>query len=295
MSKFRHTSFSSRILASSLSSTAGRYLLYAMALLVLVGSMAVGAYGDSIRELSDGQKAAIYASSAVFLAAGRYMAHSHSDSLVPSDYKPNKLDLGVRSNLGGRQNQSSNFLDREFASLLTPLAAFSAITAIDINKRDFSNDVPLFVAGLATTKGITDMVKALFRRPRPYTMETDRLHPPDHDHVRSFFSGHSSSSFFSASFFNRCFRRHMRQNWTTDEYKWGRWLSPAISFGWASYVGYSRIHADKHYFTDVAVGALAGILIAEIYYNLGHNSRPLPPTGTSSDREIVFTLCFPLP
>ena len=47
-----------------------------------------------------------------------------------------------------------------------------------------------------------------------------------------------------------------------------QWLTGIALYGWASYVAYSRIEIDRHYFTDVTVGALMGVLFEETYYRL---------------------------
>ncbi len=39
-------------------------------------------------------------------------------------------------------------------------------------------------------------------------------------------------------------------------------------YGWASYVGYSRIRDSKHYLTDVIVGAAVGTVISNLLYTL---------------------------
>ena len=97
------------------------------------------------------------------------------------------------------------------------------------------------------------------------------------------------------SFSNNRFRRYMRRNWTRDEYKVGRWASPAVSFGWATVVGLSRIHADKHYFTDVLAGALVGTALAEIYYHLAYEGAAESSSGQDlSRRRIGLTLRFAL-
>jgi membrane-associated phospholipid phosphatase len=64
----------------------------------------------------------------------------------------------------------------------------------------------------------------------------------------------------------------MRIEWTKGEYQVGRWASPVLSFGCASLVGLSRIHADKHYFTDVLAGAVLGTALAELYYWLAYDA-----------------------
>ena len=61
---------------------------------------------------------------------------------------------------------------------------------------------------------------------------------------RSFPSGHTSLAFTGAEFIRK-------------EYGWG-WGAPAYLF--ASFVGYSRVQADKHYTHDVLAGAAIGIL-----------------------------------
>lgn len=86
----------------------------------------------------------------------------------------------------------------------------------------------------------------------------------------------------------------MRQHWTADEYRVGRWLSPLVTFGWASIVGYSRMHADKHYFSDVAVGALVGALIGELYYRLGYESGSASGANAANEPAFMIKLSFPL-
>jgi hypothetical protein len=42
-------------------------------------------------------------------------------------------------------------------------------------------------------------------------------------------------------------------------------------YGWAGYVGYSRIKDKKHYLSDVLVGAAAGSLISYFIYDSNDN------------------------
>ncbi|MFC1476029.1 phosphatase PAP2 family protein [Candidatus Zixiibacteriota bacterium] len=272
-----------------------RCLSYTILLLTLAGPLASVSNGDEIRELSNGQKAVIYASSAAVLSLGHFVERFGSDSIAADGYKPNGVDRWFRSQLRGRRARRarpSNFLDNDLGALLTPLAAFSAISVMDFSQREFSVDASLFMAGLATTKGVTDLVKSLSGRPRPYMMGIDPQRTPDRDHFRSFFSGHTSAAFYSATFFNCRFRHYMRKNWTAEEYSWGRWLSPAISFGWASIVGYSRIQADKHYFTDVMAAVLVGALCGELYYRWGRESDGSSSAGSQSAPILMIAFRF---
>jgi membrane-associated phospholipid phosphatase len=85
----------------------------------------------------------------------------------------------------------------------------------------------------------------------------------------------------------------MRRNWTADEYRVGRWLSPTLAFSWASIVGLSRIHADEHFLTDVLAGALVGALMAELYYKLAYESVENSAVAElSGPRTTAFAVRF---
>ena len=71
---------------------------------------------------------------------------------------------------------------------------------------------------------------------------------PDGSDNQSFPSGHASTAFQSASFVRK-------------RYGW-RYGIPAYVV--ASYIGYSRIDAEKHYLGDVVAGAAIGIVGAEL-------------------------------
>jgi membrane-associated phospholipid phosphatase len=47
-----------------------------------------------------------------------------------------------------------------------------------------------------------------------------------------------------------------------------------VLYGWAGYVGYSRIHDRKHYLTDVLIGAASGTLVSYLLYpHQGKNEK----------------------
>jgi len=246
---------------------------------------------DQIRDLSDGQQATIHGLSAALFTLGGLANQYDRDTAIATTYRPNRLDSWFRTKLRGAGERPTNFLDDSFGARLIPLTALCVLGVLDIDRREFSRDIPFFLAGQAATAGITGTAKSLFSRPRPYMLDDDRARNPDREHYRSFFSGHTSAAFYAMTFLNLRVRSHMRQHWTEDEYRIGRWLSPVISYGWASYVGYSRMQADKHFFTDVAIAALAGTLIAEIYYHLAYEtSGGIKPTKPALSIAISFPL-----
>ncbi len=193
----------------------------------------------------------------------------------------------------------SNFLDSRSGSAITPTIGLALLLSADLAwpqdeaLRDAGQDMLLYLSGLMATKGITDLHKGLFARPRPLQRLCPELAAQrqdvdwSYDH-HSFFSGHASSSFFAATFLNLRLRHIMRQELTGAEYRDWRWLSPTLLYGWASFVGWTRIHAYKHYFSDVVVGAAAGWLIAELFYHFA----PEPSGNGTATTPMFVKLSF---
>ncbi|UCD63485.1 MAG: phosphatase PAP2 family protein [Candidatus Zixiibacteriota bacterium] len=197
---------------------------------------------------------------------------------------PLPLESRLQRLLGGSYHTGkTNFLDSDLGSLATPMIAGAVVLSADLawsvgdEGRTALQDFHLFASGLVATKGITSVFKGLTARERPLL----RLHPDRaarRDEVdaledrRSFFSGHASSSFFAATFLNKRLRAIMRARMAPGEYRDWRWAPPALLFGWASFVGWSRIHAYKHFVSDVLVGAMAGYLLAELFHSFGEKA-----------------------
>ena len=81
------------------------------------------------------------------------------------------------------------------------------------------------------TQGLTESIKRLTQRKRPNYKEGDEKH--------SFPSGHTAAAFTGASFIHK---------------RYG--LKKAIlPYTFATFVGFSRVHAKKHWTTDVLAGA----------------------------------------
>jgi len=267
-------------------------------LLAIVMASAPLAHAESnLRDLSDGEEALIIGASASVCLLGYFLPRSETAIESASEFRLNPLDRIMRNAIHPGDEWRSNFLDNRFGSVLTPTMAAIGVAAIDADRREFSRDIPMFLSGWAATAGLTRIGKSFVRRERPYRAAGAEfppgLEPGDPDHRRSFFSGHSSTAFFAAAFFNKRFRRHMRSEWRRDEYETGRWLSPAISFGWAGIVALSRLHADRHYFTDVAVGAAVGAALAELYYHFSYETGG-DATDNAGARRYVFKLSFAL-
>ena len=98
---------------------------------------------------------------------------------------------------------------------------------------------------------------------------------PDGSDTQSFFSGHTSTAFATSTFLYlelRDFFRSAAEEGRLPLMSERNWklVTGAALFGWASYVGYSRVHDRKHYPTDVLIGALSGSLISYLVYPHPH-------------------------
>ncbi len=223
---------------------------------------------------------------------------SNQASLLP---RPILADDWFARKIGGDfYIGKKNFLSGKSGSAIT--AGFCGVALLAANftwpegrsGKDAGQDFFLFHSGLMATKGVTGIFKGLVARPRPFLY----YHPDSavqhddkfSDSRRSFFSGHASSAFYSSVYLNKRLREIMRQRLSGEDYSNWRWAPPAILFGWSGFVGLSRIQAYDHYFSDVVVGAVAGYLLAELFFRFGDNYSS---NGGSAERiSPIFHLSF---
>ncbi len=216
---------------------------------------------------------------------------------------PILFDRKLQRLLGGDcSDEKSNFLDSEFGSAITPVSAALLMLTADLNWPQVDKQGKLAVqnlflygAGLLATKGVTDLTKGIVARPRPLpclepeiaSLRLNIDHSYDHN---SFFSGHTSSAFFAMTFLNKRIRSIMRNEMTGGDFGKYKWISPAAAFSWASFVGWTRIHAYKHFPTDIIAGAAAGILMAELFYSFNDYDIPTSPTTNPQPIRPLFSI-----
>ncbi len=114
---------------------------------------------------------------------------------------------------------------------------------------------------------------------------------PDGSDNKSFVSGHTSVTFTAGAYLQRETDDALT-NWDAlaDEPLLRSTLrigSAAILYGWSGYVGYSRMRDNKHYLTDVIVGALLGAVIGNLVYDgvNGDNALQLPSVAVWADES----------
>ncbi len=259
-----------------------RGLRLLLVLSLVVGSSAAAADGYD-GYLSGGEVAAIGAGSAAILGLSEIVGKVDSDH-TPWIEGPLPGDRAALRFFGGEYHAGkTNFLDNTVGSAFTPVLGGVALTVAntawprDGEFKDVSQDLFIYVTGLAATKGVTSIVKGTVGRPRPHVYLYPALAKEreessySYDH-QSFFSGHASSAFFSMAFLNKRVRETLRRE-SPESYSEYNWVSSTLCFGWATYVGWTRLHAYKHYLSDVAVGAAAGWLLAELFYSFDEVRR----------------------
>ena len=218
--------------------------------------------------------------------------------------RPLLFDLSFQRLIGGSyEPDKSNFLDSKFGSVITPVLFGGALLFSDLKwptgdkDKNAAQDMYLFHIGLVANKGITDMFKGIVARPRPFvycdTIPGSEKQSVDYAWSRqSFYSGHTSSSFYAATYVNKRLRSIMRLRMSSSGYRNWRWAPPLVLYGWSAFVGLSRVHAFKHYMTDIVAGALAGWLVGELVYSLG-STYAVKARG-NSDYTPVLKIAFSL-
>lgn len=134
------------------------------------------------------------------------------------------------------------------ASLATAIAA-------QHGEQPLAPAVIIMESGLLAS-GLTNTVKELVRRPRPYVYNADvpnDLHHPDEDAV-SFWSGHTANmaaiTFTTASLVQHSDASPGLQTMT--------WIGAAVA---PAAMGYLRVRAGRHFPTDVLTGYLVGAVV----------------------------------
>jgi len=101
------------------------------------------------------------------------------------------------------------------------------------------------VAGsLVLTAAITEGLKIINKRQRPYVDYPNDIHPDSYETEYSFPSAHTSLAFSTAT--SLMLTTH-------------KWYIAVPAYAWATSVGYSRMYLGQHYPSDVIAGALVGV------------------------------------
>ena len=185
-----------------------------------------------------------------FFSYTQFLYHSpYTKTKITS---PNNFDSYIREKIhwGSTKN--------ELASGISDILLYGAfVGAIPLSSLYLKNyELLLINLEILSINGlITNIVKNLVQRPRPYSFYSKK---EDKESYKSFFSGHTSTAFAIGTSTAKMLTNY------SDIDKRIVWIS---TLGLASATGYLRIAADKHYFSDVFVGAVVGYLIGNTMFD----------------------------
>jgi len=125
----------------------------------------------------------------------------------------------------------------------SPVAIAYGLDAFGVkSKTDIQNRTAILLKGELSMIAVTQLLK-----------NSTHIQRPDHSNYSSFPSGHTAQAFAAATFLS-------------EEYKGEiKWI-PYVSYGIATSVGVLRMANNKHYISDVLVGAGIGILSMKLSY-----------------------------
>jgi membrane-associated phospholipid phosphatase len=192
------------------------------------------------------------------LGAGVFYAASETafkDSLAPTSCKwcnPPGFDTSVRNALKWHDTGRADTISSLTGYVLTPTLELGmvALTSLQLPDRSWARMIDDTVPVLETvvfSEVVDQITKFSVARARPFVHFSNA--PFDYDNNVSFFSGHTTLVF--AVTVSAGFVAHERQ-YAVEPYIWATGLTLAAT------TGYLRIAADKHYLSDVLVGAAFG-------------------------------------
>ena len=193
----------------------------------------------------------------------------------PGDYRDVSELFPWDRPLAGRYNESVDKAS-DWAAVLgvAPLAmAGYSYGRGDASGEDVAGFSLMFAQALALQSGINLMFRSLEFWPRPYIYAENgagvrKAKAAEAEAYGSFFSGHASAAFTVAVFTGEWFSEFYPQS----PYRGVVW---ALALSAAGLEGVLRVAAGKHFWTDVAAGALVGtgVSLAVIQVHKSHNER----------------------
>lgn len=200
----------------------------------------------------------------------------------------NPLDSSVRDGLRWSNPDAANTASNVLDQGVMP-ATLIGLTALASHHEGRISDVPvdvlIILEAMTLSQNLNQATKAVVGRERPFVHalpadQRGQTESPS-DNNTSFYSGHTTRAFSLAVASGTV-------AWLRG-YRWAPWIW-AAGLTVATSIGYLRIAADKHYFTDVFVGAVMGSAFGFGVPYLFHG-RVAQDGGPSSSRLTLALPC----
>lgn len=163
----------------------------------------------------------------------------------------NGFDRKVLGNYSPTAHEVANY------TVLSLVLLPQLLDLLDSGGDGFAEDFAVAVETFALTQAFTQLTKVAVRRTAPFVYNDNvslETRTKDPDAVRSFFSGHTATSFSAVAEYATTF-------WLRHPDSPYRWLVIGLGAAIATAVGVLKIKAGYHFFTDIAAGAIAGTSI----------------------------------
>lgn len=207
-----------------------------------------------------------------------YRAEDGADLLNP-------VDSWVRNRLLWKSTDTAAALSSWVGFVIEPGAMMGLTALASANDRAldrFPVDALLITEATVIAGDVNQLAKFAFARERPFVHYLPRApdviraltDSPSDDNL-SFFSGHTTLAFAVATSAGTI---NSLRGYRLAPLVWAAGMTMAVS------VGYLRIAADKHYFSDVMTGALVGTIIGIgiplLFHSVASSStaNPVPPS-----------------
>lgn len=191
----------------------------------------------------------------------------------------NALDDGARDALRWKSPRTAAHISDVMGFVVAPGAAFGTLAgaaAGDDALGKTPTDALIVLETVSANALLNQIVKYTVARERPFSRHAAAPSPTP-DARLSFYSGHTSMSFSLAAAAGTV--AHLR------DYRLApiAWIPGAAV---AAFTGYLRIAADKHYLSDVLVGAMVGtaigVLLPVVFHPRAEGASPAAPAEAAS-------------
>jgi len=223
---------------------------------VLALSLSGPLHAQTYHSLNTGRELAISGVGIAFLGFGAWQADRNRDLAPPP------IDIASVPMFDRVATRQWSIPAHRTSNALFGVALGASLAASIVNQQGERPLLPVAIiaeSGLICS-GLTNTVKELVRRPRPYMYNPDA--PPSAQHGQedyvSFWSGHTANT---AAITFSCASMVQRSD-ASPGFKTATWISAAVA---PAAMGYLRVRAGRHFPTDVltgyAVGALVGLVV----------------------------------